>query len=313
VTQVLEQPILFLLTLSCGIGVFCVAAGPVLGRRRVDLATRLRRLDPEVWWEEPPPDSTASHFLRPLGQDIARFLTGVVGRVGLISPKDLERTLSQARSELKPNEFYVEKLLTALGLEAVLLLTNVTFERLGLVQVGVWPLWFWVATAVVGFLAPDVIVRRRANEQRERLRAELPTLVDLLAVAVSTGRGVEDAVVDVTPFLAGPLADEWRKLQQRLPLGLPEALADLANQIGMPEFDILVGHLTTSYRRGQALGDNLIQLSETLRERRLHELTAAGGRATEKMFLPVVFLVLLPMLALVIAPAAASLAGVLEP
>ena len=135
--------------------------------------------------------------------------------------------------------------------------------------------------------------------------------MDLLAVAVSTGRGIEDAVVDVTPFLAGPLAREWARIEQHLVRGLPAALEEVAARTGIAEMDTLVGFLTAAYQRGQALEGNLVQLSETLRERRIHDVTAAGGRATERMFLPLVVFVIVPLLVLVIAPAAASLFGLL--
>lgn len=310
-TALLGQPILVLLACTCGLGIFLLIAGPALGPARPDLVTRLRRLDPELWWEEPEPSPGAGAFLRPLGEDAVRLAGRVLGALGLIPPDELPRALVQAESSMQVHEFYLEKVLTALGLEAVLLVANVSFERLGLLHVGAWPLWLWVVVGVGGFVVPDLEIRRRARAYRARLQAELPTLVDLLAGAASTGRGVEDAVVDVAPFLVGPLAREWAGVQQQLVRGFPVALQELAARNGIPELDALVGHLIAAYQRGQALEGNLVQLSETLRERRLHELTAAGGRATERMFVPVIFFILLPLLVLVIAPAGAALMGLI--
>ena len=87
---------------------------------------------------------------------------------------------------------------------------------------------------------------------------------------------------------------------------------ELAARNGLRDLDVLVGHLIVAYERGQGLETNLVQLSETLREQRLQELTAEGGRATGTMFLPVVFLVYLPLLVVVMAPVAATLAGLLN-
>jgi tight adherence protein C len=212
---------------------------------------------------------------------------------------------------MQVHEFYFEKVLTALALEAVLLVGNVAFERLGLMHVGIWPLWLWLGVGALGFVWPDLEIRRRAHQYQTRIRAELPTLVDLLAVAVSTGRGIEDALVDVAPFLTGPLAREWGRLEQQLVRGLPAALEDIAARTGVPEMETLIGYLVAAYERGQALEVNLIQLAETLRERRLNDVMAAGGRATERMFLPLVVFVVVPLLVLVIAPAGASLFGLL--
>jgi hypothetical protein len=45
------------------------------------------------------------------------------------------------------------------------------------------------------------------------------------------------------------------------------------------------------------------QLAVTLRERRLQEAVAEGNRASERMFLPVVGFIFMPLLALVVVPA----------
>jgi Flp pilus assembly protein TadB len=134
----------------------------------------------------------------------------------------------------------------------------------------------------------------------------------MLVVASSTGRGVQDAILDVEPVLHGPLGKEWSRMTSQLTLGLAMPLQDVATRVGLRELEVLVGHLVVAHERGQGLESNLVQLSETLREQRLHELTAEGGRATGKMFLPVIFLVYLPLLVLVMAPVAATLAGLLN-
>jgi tight adherence protein C len=235
-----------------------------------------------------------------------------MGHLGLIAPHDLSRVLAQSDLNLGVREFYQDKVVTALGLEVVLVVANLAFERLGLLQVGVWPLWVWSGAFVFGFLWPDIVIRRGASERLNKLRAELPRLVDMLVVASSTGRGVQDAILDVEPVLGGPLRKEWSRMTSQLTLGLTAPLQDMASRNGLRELDVLVGHLVVAHERGQGLEANLVQLSETLREQRLHELTAEGGRANGKMFLPVVFLVYLPLLVLVMAPVAATLAGVLN-
>jgi tight adherence protein C len=197
-------------------------------------------------------------------------------------------------------------------LEAVLVVANLAFDRLGLLHVGVWPLWIWLGVGTLGFVWPDLVVRRGASDRQNKLRGELPRLVDMLVVASSTGRGVQDAVLDVGLVLTGPLAKEWSRMSSRLTLGLAAPLRELAARNGMHELDVLVGHLIVAHERGQGLEANLVQLSETLREQRLQELTAGGGRATGKMFLPVIFFVYLPLLVLVMAPVAATLAGLLK-
>jgi Flp pilus assembly protein TadB len=305
-----QQPVLLFLVGTFGLGVFLLVAGPVLGPRKLDLVTRLRRLDPDAWHEED--DGPSNVLLGPLGDDAARMASRIVGRLGLIAPTDLSRVLTQSDLSLSVREFYQDKLVTALGLEAVLVVANLAFERLGLLHVGVWPLWVWFGVGFAGFLWPDLVIRRGATRRQNQLRAELPRLVDMLVVASSTGRGVQDAILDVEPVLHGPLAKEWSRMTSQLTLGLAAPLQDMATRVGLRELEVLVGHLVVAHERGQGLESNLVQLSETLREQRLQELTAEGGRATGKMFLPVILLVYLPLLVLVMAPVAATLAGLLN-
>jgi hypothetical protein len=310
VTALLQQPIFLLLATTFGVGVFLLSCGPVLNQRRPDLVTRLRRLDPDVWVEEDEPQAGAVFGL--LGEDLSRAAARIVGRLGLIAPNDLKRLLAQADLGLSIREFYQDKVLTALGLESVLVVANLAFDRLGLLHVGVWPLWLWTGVGVVGFVWPDLVIRRGASARQDRLRSELPRLVDMLVVASSTGRGVQDAVLDVEPLLTGPLAREWSRMTSQLSLGLAVPLREMAIRTSVREVDVLVGHLVAAHERGQGLEANLVQLSESLREQRLQQLTAEGGRATGKMFLPVIFLVYVPLLVLVMAPVAATLAGLLN-
>jgi hypothetical protein len=211
VTAVLQQPVLLLLAATCGLGIFLLVAGSALQRSPTDLVTRLRRLDPDSWWEEPNVPRRSTAFGGPLSEDASRLVGRVFGYVGLIAPADLARSLAHAGSDMTMHEFYFEKILTALGLEAVLVVADFGFERFGLTQVGVWPLWLWLGVGVLGFVMPDLVVRRRASVHQTRLRAELPTLVDLLAVAVSTGRG-RCALMQTPQPLRCAAPGPWRRL-----------------------------------------------------------------------------------------------------
>ena len=156
-TALLQQPIFLLLTGTLGLGVFLLTAGPVLAYRRPDLVVRLRRLDPDIWWEDTEAD--AGLFLGPFGEDIGRLVVRVIGYLGFIAPRDLSRVLAQADLGLKARDFYQDKILTLLGLEAILVVANLAFEKLGLLHVGVWPLWVWFVVGGLGFVWPDFIVR----------------------------------------------------------------------------------------------------------------------------------------------------------
>ena len=51
-------------------------------------------------------------------------------------------------------------------------------------------LLFAIALAGFGFIAPDFVVSHKARARKERIRAELPDALDLLAVSVEAGHGL---------------------------------------------------------------------------------------------------------------------------
>ena len=53
----------------------------------------------------------------------------------------------------------------------------------GLTPFGAWPPLLWIALAAVGFFLPAYQLRSAISARRRRIRAELPALFDLLAIA----------------------------------------------------------------------------------------------------------------------------------
>lgn len=320
----LQQPVLVLLAASAAFGLFLMVAAQPIGRPRPDLATRLRELDPDEWLiaDESGPAPAAvlgvplvDALLRPFVDDLAR-LVELAGRIlGLTSARELERRLQLAAPGTTPLQYYGEKVTVALAFEVILLVSHVTFDLLRLPHGGPWPLWAWLGAGILGFALPDLTIGGRLAERRTRIVRELPTLLDLLAIAARSGRSLQQAIADVAPFLAGPLGGEWARLGSevaRTPGGLPVALRSLAVRNGVPELESLAEQLIAAHAGGHALAPTLEDLATARRQERLHAIEAEGARATERMFLPVAVFVLVPLLLVVAIPAGVSLFGALR-
>ena len=63
--------------------------------------------------------------------------------------------------------------------------------------------------AVCGFMVPDSFLTFRTRSRRERVRAELPDVLDLLAVSVEAGLGFDGAVTKLTEHMEGALVEEF--------------------------------------------------------------------------------------------------------
>jgi len=312
VSLLVHYPILLLLAGGVALSVFLVVSGQPLGQPRPDPVTRIRRLDPDLLWDDG--HATASSdilgLLRPLRQDALRLVQFLSERLGLgLNARQVE--LLDDGDSLA--DHYLQRLTTALFYEALALLVCLMVNLLGVVH-GLWPWWVWLAVGAVGFLVPHFLVRGRLDRRHEEVLAGLPRLADLLAIAASGGAGIELASQAVTPHVAGPLGHDWARMGQQLRrggVGFPEALAELAARNQLPELDRLVELLVAAYTSGTSVAPRLRLLSVTWRQDRLHALQADAGRAGETMFLPVVAGVLLPLMVLVIAPGAAAFISLL--
>ena len=184
-------------------------------------------------------------------------------------------------------------LLTALPLAAALP------GRLGVVAV--------VAGPAGGFLVPDLWLRRRTQARRRAMAAELPSVLDLLHVAVEAGLSPMRALSEVGRRHGGPLAAELRAAAARAELGVPRAraLARLERRCPVEGVALLVSAMGRSDRHGVALGPALSALAADARARRAQALRERAARAAPKIQL-VVALLLVPSAMLVVG---AALAG----
>jgi tight adherence protein C len=312
-TLLFHYPIFLLLAGGIALGVFLVVSRQPLGQPGPDPLTRIRRLDPDLLWDDDEHAAASSStlgLLRPLRQDALRLVQFLSERLGLgLSARQVE--LLDDGDSLA--DHYLQQLTTALFYEALALLAAFAFNLLGILH-GLWPWWVWLVVGAGGFLVPHFLVRGRLDRRREEVLAGLPRLADVLAIAASGGAGIELAAQAVTPYLAGPLSQDWTRMGQQLRrggVGFPEALAELAARNQLPELERLVELLVAAYMSGTSVAPRLRQLAATWRQDRLHALQADAGRAGETMFLPVVAGVLLPLMVLVVAPGAAAFVSLL--
>jgi pilus assembly protein TadC len=312
-----HQPLNLVFVGALSLGLFLMVAGPALRRSRVDMATRLRRLDPDAWRLELAQSLQSSSLeggLRPVLRDAERLWERVLGSLHLEGPSSLQRRLQVVAPNETPASFYLEKVKLAFFFIALLLVVNLLGDLAGIVQ-GPLPLLGWLTAAGVGFVLPDLALADRLRRRRSEMLAELPILADLLSAASSAGYVVPHAVAEVSGCLQGELAREWQhvcNLLDQQHLGLPEALGQLKQRNGLAELDMLADQLIAGHVRGQALGEPLAAFSMSLRTRYQQDVTAAGGRATERMALPVWVFIFIPLVALVVVTTLVTLIHLAE-
>ncbi len=228
-------------------------------------------------------------LLGPVLADAAHRLDRLVGGAGSV-----RRRLERSGSDLTLEAFSAEQLICGIGG----LLTGLAVLALSLLAgSSTSPIVFLLlaaALAVGGVLGRDRWLTRSVRERERRMLAELPTVAELLALAVAAGEGPLGALERLGRTSDGDLAREIGTTLADIRAGAPlvPALERLAARTGLPELSRFVDGLTVAVERGTPLADVLRAQAADVRESGRRELLAAAGRKEISMMVPVVFLIL---------------------
>lgn len=199
-----------------------------------------------------------------------------------------------------------------MGLKAGAALVLLPFATLsGSVVPGRLGVLLAIAGPVAAFFAPDLWLARRGRERIRAVRRDLPSLLDLLRVAVEAGMAPSHALAAVAERSAAPLAREWGAVAGQVQLGVPldESLAGLTRRLPAPELKAFAGALSRAARHGAPLSDTLAAQARDARLARRRRVEEEAAKAAPKIQL-VVALLLVPSVLLIVAAAlAAALLG----
>ncbi len=234
------------------------------------------------------PLATLQRLLRPWMDDGVRL----VARFG--APSDLVRSrLVRAGRAATVEQFRAEQVVSGvLGLLAGLAIaTLVLLSRpVGLASLVV----IVVAAAVAGVVLPDYLLQRQVNAREARILAELPTVAELLALAVGAGEGAVGALERVARSTHGELSGELARTLADARSGTPltGALENLADRVRLAPLTRFAQGVAVAVERGTPLAEVLRSQAQDVREAGRRALMETGGRKEVAMMVPVVFLVL---------------------
>jgi tight adherence protein B len=143
-----------------------------------------------------------------------------------------------------------------------------------------------IAIAAVFFVAPLIILRRRASKRLRAFEIQLPRAIDLMSRALRAGHGLTAAIAIVAEELPDPLRGEFRLTYEQHNYGvpLPQALRAFAVRVPLLDARFLVTAALTQRETGGNLAgvlDNLASvMRDRMRARRQMQVLSAEGRLT---------------------------------
>lgn len=246
------------------------------------------------------PATTIGRVLGPLMRSGANRLSNLVDACG---EEDLGRRLRQAGfTDIDAQHYRMRQLAWSIGGAA-------TGVALGLVQPGLPRAGGVLALGGAGLFYGAVRWRSRVAKaieaRRERMRVDLYTVAQLLAIMIRTGYGPVGAIREVVSRGRGPVIEELDEALRWVAGGRPEseALERLALDTPEPLAARLYRVLATGIQAGGDLAQSLRAVADDLRSERREEVDRKATVRQLRMMLttvvfmaPVVFVFLVPPL-----------------
>jgi len=170
-----------------------------------------------------------------------------------------------------------------------------------------------VVAGAAGVIGPRALLDRLVKRRRDRIRHAIPDSLDLLVVCVEAGIGLDSAMLRVArdmSFLHPDLASEFLLVNRTINAGIAreDALHGLFLRTGVDDLRTLASSMVQSERLGTSIARILRVYADALRRKRRQLAEKKAAEASIKMIIPLALFMLPALFALILGPAAMSLA-----
>src|SRR6266403_5691558 len=174
----------------------------------------------------------------------------------------------------------------------------------------------WVGV-VLGFIAPDVVLKSLISRRQGTIRRALPDALDLLVICMEAGLGIDQAMArvgDEIRLTSPALADEFQIINREQRAGKPrlEAWRSMAARVDIDFVRQFVSMLVQTERFGTPIANALGQFSDTLRTRRTQKAEEAAAKTGVKLLLPLVLFIFPSIFVVSLGPAILNIQKVLS-
>ncbi|MGH9539537.1 MAG: type II secretion system F family protein [Terriglobales bacterium] len=173
-------------------------------------------------------------------------------------------------------------------------------------------LFLFLMTLVVGFFIPDFWLNVAVKKRREKIRLSLPDGLDLLAICIEAGLGLDQGIVRVGNELRvshPELSEEFLQinLEQRAGATRIAAWQSFSGRADTESVRSFVAMLVQTDRFGTPIAKSLGNFSDTLRTQRRQRAEELAAKTTIKLIPPLVFFIFPSIGIVILVPAAISI------
>ena len=159
--------------------------------------------------------------------------------------------------------------------------------------------------AVLGFYLPVLWLDQLVRQRRAELESALPNALDVVAISMEAGLGLDRALEQLVRHQEGPLTLLVARALREIELGRPraEALDEMAQATGIEDFVALVRSIIHAERTGVPIARTIAAHSAQMRVKRRLRIRADAARASLKILLPTVGCVFPTLWLILLGPA----------
>jgi tight adherence protein C len=157
----------------------------------------------------------------------------------------------------------------------------------------------------LGFYLPVLWLDQLVRDRRAELVAVLPNALDVVAISMEAGLGLDRALEQLVRHQEGPLTLLVARALHEIELGRPraEALEEMAESTGIDDFTSLVKGILHAERTGVPVARTIAAHSAQMRVKRRLKIRTEAARASLKILLPTVGCVFPTLWLILLGPA----------
>jgi tight adherence protein C len=252
-------------------------------------------------------EGNGAGLLGRVAEPLVAFATAAVGRLSPRSRIELIRhriVLAGREGSLTVGKVLARKGLLTVVLAIVLGLLGTAVSDRAVIAV-----LFVLGGAALGYFLPDIVLGHQADARQQEVARDLSEAIDLLAITVESGLGLEQALDMVAGEVHGPLGEELHRVIREIGLGVPrrQALIALRQRTDVPELSAFIVALVQAEALGMAVSEVLKVQAVQVRARRKARAREQAAKTPVKILFPVIFGVLPALFIVVMGPAAMTI------
>ena len=158
------------------------------------------------------------------------------------------------------------------------------------------------------FFVPNLVIILQKKKRQEEVQQNLPDVVDLLEISVTSGVGLDmawnlvaDEIDDVSPVLG--TAMDMSNFEMHLGASRAEALRNMAIRTGAEQLSSLAAILVQSERFGTSMAVALREFATSMREERRMRAEEKAEKIAVKLIGPMVLFIFPAIIIVMVGPA----------